>query len=88
MDMYLQMTVLAERKILDFVVLANSKNKTVRMANLLRAYGVFSLWDNLTIEHQKPDDAAYLISLIPSAEVDCLLLEYELAQHVTAPGNL
>ena len=83
MDNYLNVTVLAEQRILHFVSLATSRNQTVRMSNLMRAYGVYSLWDAVTEGHQRVDDARYLSSLIPADEVNCLLLEYELALKVS-----
>ena len=87
MDNYLNMTVLAERRILHFVALATSRNKTVRLSNLMRAYGVYSLWDVATSGHQRLEDARYLSGLIPSDEVSCLLLEYELALKIAGVGR-
>lgn len=87
MDNYLNMTVLAEHRILHFVALATSRNKTVRLSNLMRAYGVYSLWDAATSGHQRLEDARYLSSLIPADEVSCLLLEYELALKIAGVGR-
>ncbi len=87
MDNYLNMTVLAEHRILHFVALATSRNKTVRLSNLMRAHGVYALWDVATSGHQRLEDARYLSGLIPSEEVSCLLLEYELALKLAGVGR-